>query len=211
MNELTFALLSEGSSDRALLPLLIWLLEQHFPDFAIQGEWADLRRLPIQKRSKLSDRIRLAIDLYPSEVLFIHRDADRETLELRENEIVAACDELKGELTLPATISVIPIRMSEAWLLIDAPAIRTAANNPRGITPLDLPQIERLEALPDPKDVLFKLLREASEMRGRRLAKFDPHAAVFNVAGGIRDFTVLRRLKAFRYLEDQVVGLRATL
>jgi hypothetical protein len=38
MRELRYTLLSDGSSDRALLPVLTWLLHEHTFEFAIQSE-----------------------------------------------------------------------------------------------------------------------------------------------------------------------------
>lgn len=71
-------------------------------------------------------------------------------------------------------VPVVPIRMTEAWLLIDEQAIRTASNNPNGIKTLDIPRINRLEHLPDHKNVLFEKIKMASELPSGRLRKFKP-------------------------------------
>ena len=90
----------------------------------------------------------------------------------------------------------------EAWLLFDAAAIRRAAGNPNGDTPLDLPELSRVEGLPNPKDILHTLLREASGLRGRRLKNL--RVPVRRVADLIEDFAPLRRLSAFQRLEQDV-------
>ena len=46
MDALRYTLLSDGSSDQALVPILTWLLRAQGIHGAIQPEWADLRRLP---------------------------------------------------------------------------------------------------------------------------------------------------------------------
>ena len=46
MDALRYTLLSDGSSDQALMPILTWLLREQGVYGAIQPEWADLRRLP---------------------------------------------------------------------------------------------------------------------------------------------------------------------
>ena len=46
MSDLRYTLLADGSSDRALMPILSWLLREHLPHRAIQEEWADLGRFP---------------------------------------------------------------------------------------------------------------------------------------------------------------------
>ncbi|MEH2437636.1 MAG: hypothetical protein V7K25_25980 [Nostoc sp.] len=42
MKELCYTLLSDGSSDKALMPILTWLLREHQVECAIQSNWADL-------------------------------------------------------------------------------------------------------------------------------------------------------------------------
>jgi hypothetical protein len=42
--EISYTLLCDGSSDRALLPVLSWLLREHLPDVAVQEQWADPER-----------------------------------------------------------------------------------------------------------------------------------------------------------------------
>ena len=45
MRELRYTLVTNGSSDTALLPILTWLLKMQGVSCAIQAEWADLRQL----------------------------------------------------------------------------------------------------------------------------------------------------------------------
>ncbi len=70
MNELRYTLVSEGSSDTALMPFLTGLLHEHLPNCAIQAAWADLRSLPSPPKG-LTERIRRSMELYPCELLFI--------------------------------------------------------------------------------------------------------------------------------------------
>jgi hypothetical protein len=137
MNSLRYTLLTDGSSDRALIPILNWLLQQYLPDYEIQSEWADLSRLPVTPPHKdLSQRIKLAIELYPCDLLFIHRDAEGFTLEHRVQEIEAGLRNLAKLQVL--TVKIIPIRMTEAWLLFNENAIRIAASNPSSTATLEL-------------------------------------------------------------------------
>jgi len=93
----------------------------------------------------------------------VHRDAEGETLERRVIEIKGVVADLPDPL-----VPVVPVRMQEAWLLIDEPALRCAAGNPNGVINLDMPAIDRLEGIPNPKQVLHELLLDASELTGRR-------------------------------------------
>ena len=94
--------------------------------------------------------------------------------------------------------------MGEAWLLIDEAAIRMASGNPISRSPLILPSISRLESLPDPKNILYGLIRKASGLRGRRLKNLGVNKCVHRVAELINDFTPLRQLSAFTSLESDL-------
>lgn len=96
--------------------------------------------------------------------------------------------------------------MTEVWLLFNEAVIRTAAENPRGRQPIQLPDIAKLEQLPDPKSDLCQILRRASGFTGRRLKKFQARERekIQRVAELIDDFSPLRTLSAFQLLEDEI-------
>jgi hypothetical protein len=202
MSEVRYVLLGDGRSDRALMPILTWLLRLHFPDTALQGDWADLTRLR-QPPKKLEDRIRTSLDLYPCDLLFVHRDAEKESYEQRLAEIRDALAKAALPQKLP-TIGVIPVRMTEAWLLIHEGALRRAAGNPNGKETLPMPAISDLETLIDPKATLYQLLEQASGLSGRRRKEFRSGDRVHRLAALIEDFSPLHHLAAFQRLEQEV-------
>ena len=197
MQRLNYTLVSDGTSDRALLPILSWLLRGFCGSLPIQPALADLRRLRNPPRS-LVGRIERGIELYPCDLLFVHRDAEGAAFDDRQAEIRAALSESMAT-AMPA-VCIVPVRMSEAWLLIDESALRHAAGNPNGSVPLDLPSPHRLEQLPDPKRVLHEVMRRASGLRGRRLASFNRRLHRARVADWIDDFSALYLLSAFMRL-----------
>lgn len=199
MNRISYVLLSDGSSDKMLIPILDWLLHCQCPNYAIDSQWADLRRLRHPPK-KLMEKIRTTLTLYEADLLFIHRDAENQSFESRKEEILVA---LAGQSSHPA-VCVIPVRMQEAWLLFDERAIRKAADNPNGRIPLRLPAIDTVEDLPDPKELLFSLIREASGLSGTRLKKLKARQHAHMVSQSIDDFASLRRLMAFRALEVEL-------
>ncbi len=203
MEELRYTLLSDGPSDKALMPILTWLLRQHFPNLPIQSRWSDLRRLPRPPR-ELHDRIRSSIELYPCDLLFVHRDAENTSLEERLSEINQAVLNASIDSQIPAVICVVPIRMTEAWLLFDINAIRQAAGNPNGTVPLNLPTLSEIESIPNPKRVLRDILRTATELSARRRRRFDTNIAVQRIPECIEDFSSLRSLSAFIALEEEL-------
>jgi len=209
VSDLTYTLLSDGSSDSALMPVVEWLLRTNGVRCAIQGEWADLRWLH-RPPTGLAARLSTAVDLYPCELLFIHRDAEAEPFESRKDEIGRAVAGAFGDGPRPAWVAVIPVRMREAWLLFDEAAIRRAAGNPSGTAALRLPLLALCEDLPDPRDLLQSLLREASELSARRRARLRIGPMVRRITEYTQDFSPLRALTAFTVLERELQEAIAT-
>lgn len=203
MTGLRYTLLGDGASDRVLIHPIRWALRVE--QVAVEtGRWADLSRLRPRPAS-LADRIHRAIELYPAELLFVHRDAEGEQREHRLEEIRTAVG-----ATCERHVPVVPVRMTEAWLLHDEAAIRRASGNPNGRTDPGLPRPEGVERLSDPKETLRCALLEASELparRRRRLAtRFGDMRA--RTAELIGDFAPLRAAPAFAAL---LMDLRAAL
>lgn len=203
MEELQYTLLSDGPADKALMPILTWLLRQHVPSLPIQSHWADLRMLKEPPR-ELRERIRESIRIYPCNLLFVHRDAETISLEDRQTEITQAVADARVDDEIPAAICVVPVRMTEAWLLLDIGAIRQAAGNPNGTVPLNLPSPSSIEGLPNPKRILHNILRMAKDLGSHRRKHFNTNIAVQRIPECIEDFSPLRRLTAFVALEETV-------
>jgi len=204
MQEIKYTLLSEGSSDKALLPILNWLFYCHLNECEIQSAWSDLSRLPSPPKI-LSEKIKISLDLYPCDLLFIHRDADNQGREQRVKEIETALCQITEPLDI-SVISIIPVRMTEAWLLFNEEAIRMAADNPRGREQLNLPKLKALENFADPKSLLHDILQQASSYSGRRLKQFKSKIGerVYRISELIKDFSPLRALTAFQLLEEDI-------
>lgn len=208
MNRLRFTLISDGSSDKALIPVVHWLLRQYFPSTPIDGDRADFTHLKKPPKT-LAEKIIYGCRLYPCDLLFVHRDAEREPHSKRVQEINNAASTAKERTPsqeFPKHVCVIPVRMLEAWLLFDIEGIRKAAANPNGKMALQLPRISDLESLPNPKDDLYELLRTASGLSGRRLKKFRPQPKVHQLSDYIDNYEPLRRLASFQALEREIIS-----
>lgn len=199
MSTIRYTLLSDGSSDRMLMPIIDWLFRQHCPESAISSEWADLRRLPHPPKT-LAEKVVTTLNLCPCNILFVHRDAEKESYDSRVQQI---SDAIRG-LNTPPVVRVVPVRMQEAWLLFDKTAIRKASGNPNGSTEISLPAPQRVENYPDPKELLFSLLRESSGLKATRLKKLNVNQCAFRVSQYIDDFSPLRILKAFKAFEEEI-------
>jgi hypothetical protein len=194
MQRFAATLVAEGTSDQALLPFIEFVLDEHCAVPHVTSYASNLASGP------LSDRIPQALARYPCELLFIHRDADRTAVADRELEIRTAALAAGRSIA----ICIVPVRMTEAWLLADPLAIRRAAGNPLGTANLGLPIVARLEAQVDPKSLLFAALETASGLGPSRLRRFDRYRARRQISGFVEDFDALRRLPSFRHFESQV-------
>lgn len=190
----TFA--GDGSSDVVLIPVLTWSLRLHGVS-PILAQRVDFSRIP--RAHGLEQRLRLAIELYPCDVLFVHRDAEGQDPALRRAEIAEALGH--GPVR---HVPVIPVRMTEAWLLGNQPAIRAAAGNPNGTEDLNLPELRRIELIPDPKQVLHEAIRRASGLNVRRRSRLPVSARVHRIPDYIDDFEYLNALPAFRDLQVDI-------
>ncbi|MBI3979909.1 MAG: hypothetical protein HY331_17175 [Chloroflexi bacterium] len=203
MSVVRYTLLSDGSSDRALIPLLTCLLCENGVAGAIDSAWADLGRV-LRPTRKLPERIQQAIQWFPCDLLFVHRDAEAEPWDVRKAEIERARSQALETGIVPPTVCVVPVRMLETWLLFDELALRRASGNPQGREPLPLPRLADLEDVIDPKSVLHECIRVASGLQGRRRKKLSVSDRIHRVANLVNDFSPLRTLRAFRALESEI-------
>jgi hypothetical protein len=104
------------------------------------------------------------------ELVVCHRDTDNTSVAERKAEMVAAVGRVGIDAAL---VAVVPVRMTEAWLLLDEDAIRIVAGNPRGRVDLGLPKLNEIERIADPKSVLRAAILKASQTTGRRRERWD--------------------------------------
>ena len=72
---------------------------------------------------------------------------------------------------------------------------------------MNLPDLFTIEQNPDPKNILFEVLREASGLTGRRLKKFNVSESRIRIAELVSDYTPLHKLSAFQRLEKDIANL----
>ena len=191
---LRWTLAADGTSDRALMPVITHLLGSipTLQDIDIVAQFAGFVGFDLARR------VQEAVRRFPCDILFVHRDAENAGLDARHSEICAATAN-----ATPNIVPTIPVRMTEAWLLIDARAIRKAADNPNGTIELEMPDVLTLEGIPNPKALMSDLLIRASEKSGRRRRRFTAEIAWrrARVAMLIEDFSALRHLPAFNCVQ----------
>lgn len=197
---LSVTLVADGTSDHRMLVPLIRLLLDELSSVAFRIASASNEG----DGHHLDARIARAVHYYPCDLLLVHRDAEGQDAVKREAEISMALQ--RGRLVVPH-VCIVPVRMTEAWLLVDEMAVRYAVGNPRGTAELALPshrQIERCDA----KQELFRALGVAQDLGARRMKAFNPLHHRHHVAERMDNLDLLRRLPSFQHFEQ---GLQACL
>lgn len=156
--------LADGPSDLPLAAHLESLCAEHGREVEVTP--IDPRTLRAPSRT-VKDRLRFLLhqDADP-DLVFVHRDAEardpaERIAEVRDGAASAGVDAAK-------VVPVVPVRMTEAWLLLDEAEIRRVAGRPGSTNRLNLPRLAGIESLADPKERLRDVLLEAAEPRGRR-------------------------------------------
>lgn len=154
----------EGTSDQPLAEIIEALFVER--GVYIRLSHPDFSLLP-KVAKDVKSRVQAGIELLGGsvEVIVVHRDADGAGPDTRRLEINRAVESVYGAAT---TVPVIPVRMTEAWLLLDEQAIRRVAGNPRGRSEIQLPSRRQVESVADPKQLLQRCLIQAADCTGRR-------------------------------------------
>ena len=188
VRQLTYALVADGGTDRVLQPIIERSIRCIDPAVEILEPEFRKRRGPVAEY--------LSKYHHGAMLLFVHRDAEGTGPEARRVEFAHVNDE--------RVVPLIPVRMTEAWLLGDADAIARAAGRPGAN--IQLPPSHSVENIANPKSLLESLLIEAAgRPTGRKRKQFIKHLTShrINVAAYLRDFSVLDGLSAYRqFLRD---------
>ncbi|MEU9194890.1 hypothetical protein [Streptomyces hundungensis] len=160
--------IGEGSSDNGLVPHIESIAVRKGLDISVTVPDFGLLRLPTGH--SVPDKLGAIRKIGGNyDLAVVQRDADRGPAQDRRDEIKKAVD---AEWPGLRHVAVVPVRMLEAWLLLDEACLRRVAENPRGRVDLDLPKGLAAENIADPKQLLKESLARASEYKGRRLAQF---------------------------------------
>lgn len=170
--EIRFLLVCEGSSDTSLI--------NHIERLLVDCGASEASGAASYFGSRVRDKIRNGLSNFgETDLLFVHRDANSAGADTRYAEIAKEV-EFAG---YPGQwVGIVPVRAMEAWLLVDELAIRRVAGRPSGTENLDLPPLQRVENVSNPKDALKRALFLAAAPNGaRRKRSFE------------REFGALRR------------------
>ncbi len=202
-------LLADGSSDEPLGVHVAALAQSHGVMLDVVAP--EFGRMPNPPGRTVRQRLERMLKIDPDfDVLLVHRDCESDTRDKRKTEIVAGVEDCDVDWPV---VPIVPIRMTEAWLLLDEDAIRMIAGRPSGIEPLDLPKVSQVEAVSDPKALLLAALEVACGLSGRRLKKFrrDFPAHRRQLLERLDRSGPVRELNAWRALEADTANAMARL
>lgn len=187
--QLTWSVVADGGTDRLLVPIVQWAIHRLDPDVDIlEPEFR-------QRHGSVTD----FLSAYESGVMliFVHRDAENLSLQDRLREFQT--------IIRPNVVPVVPVQMSEAWILFDGAAVARAAGSPSSHVPV--PALDEIESIGNPKERLDQLLyRAAGSPSGRRGRNFKRTIASrrVSVAEYISDYGPLGHLPAFRQFRESL-------
>ena len=187
--QLAYAVVADGETDRLLVPIIQWAVHRLDPGVEILEP--EFRK----RRGSITDFLRAYRT--GAMLIFVHRDSEGLALEERLQEF--------DTVDRPDVVPVVPVRMSESWILFDGSAIAQAAGSTSSRVPV--PGIVQIENIPDPKDRLDELLFQAAGSPvGRRGRNFKRSIAQHrvSVAEYISDYSPLENLPAFRSFQDSL-------
>lgn len=187
--QISFCIVADGGTDRVLVPIIQWALHRLDPDVEILEPTFSKRHGSLQE----------FFQNYQAEAMlvFVHRDAESSTLDKRLSEFAS--------IERSDVVPIVPVRMSEAWILFDGTAIAKAADRPS--SQVTAPRVAQLETMLNPKEHLEQLLLEAAgPPTGRRLKDFKRSIVDrrVSVASLISDYSPLEALPAFSHFQNEL-------
>jgi hypothetical protein len=162
-------LLVDGASDVPLGAHAATLARDH--GVALDVVAPPFERMDPPPGHTVAGRLQRILEIDPDfDAILVHRDAEARSPVERDGEIHDAL--AASRVALPRA-SIVPVRMTEAWLLLDETAIRRVAGRPSGTADLGLPRLHEIETIADPKKMLGDALLIASGASGRRRRKLE--------------------------------------
>ncbi|MCY3930236.1 MAG: hypothetical protein OXH70_00810 [Acidobacteria bacterium] len=185
--QLTWSIVADGGTDRLLVPIIEWAIHRVDPQVESLEPQFRKRRGSVKEVLGRQDSGDMLV--------FVHRDSEGLPLEGR-------LQEFEG-VERPDVVPVVPVQVSEAWILFDAGAIAKAAGAPSA--GIGVPRVAELESIANPKQRLDELLvAAAGNPSGRRGRTFKRSlvARRVSVAEYIADYSPLENVPAFAAFQE---------
>lgn len=189
--QLTWAIVADGGTDRLLIPVIQWAIHRLDPDVEILEPEFRKRRGTVEES--------IGACSSGAMIIFVHRDSENLSLQERLREF--------RNVTRPNVVPVVPVRMSEAWILFDGQAVAKAAGS--RAADVAVPRTTEIESIGNPKERLDELLFLAAGTpagrRGRNFRRSITQRRV-SVAEYIMDYSPLEDVPAFRTFQESLAA-----
>lgn len=205
MRSLDFAFYGEGIRDYGfLLPLVERTLQAILPHIAIQGIRLD--KLNVSGMNQVEKMRRIAEESRGSGLVIFHLDADYSDTSRADSErfqpgyaeILKQPDRFNVNI-----VPLIPVRMTEAWMVVDFDAFRSVIYTDWTASDLGFPETpKQVESIPDPKLTFEQAVKKASSKR-RRPRKIPLDEVYLPLSEKIA-LNKLREVPAYQEFEERI-------
>ncbi len=211
--QLLLALYAEGPSDTRFLPIIIQRTAR-----SITGQHRSIDVLDLTIISKKQGAceeciLHAARDAYGCHALIVHSDADDKTSVRAHKERIQPGFDLvlkfkSSEEVCEHLIPLIPVQMTEAWMLADGEALLDVIGANRGPQDLRLPKASEVERDANPKRTLNEIVRNVnlnrcSSKRSSYRRKIDIDSRYEHLAGSI-DLSKLAFVPSYKAFRDDL-------
>jgi hypothetical protein len=165
MNTLVIGLYTEGETDqRFLLNLIPRTLEQIIEERNGTLDIFPLFPIKVPKTGNRANEIKMAAQSAEGyTILIVHSDADDETRAFKER-INPGFERVKNadEPLCKTLVAIIPVQMTEAWLLADKETLKEELSTDKTFSELGLTfPLKKIEKIADPKSKIHDIMRIA--------------------------------------------------
>lgn len=220
MTSLVTALYAEGTTDHRFLPLIIQrtavqILSQH--GRTIVDVLEPMVVEPEEQRSNAQNMLAVAQRVYGYHLLFVHADADDNTAtaalqqRIRPGLALVQAAQQQGERVCADLVPIVPVQMTEAWMLVDAEALLDVIGTTTTPQRLSIPaRAQQIELIADPKQQLTQIFAQALASRTRRVRRRHTIADLYEPLARTINLAALRQLPSYqRFVTDLTKALIA--
>lgn len=208
MTTLVTALYAEGPTDQRFLPLIIQrtavqILSQR--GHTIVDVLEPMLVEPPAKGERDHAILAVARRVHGYHLLFVHADADAPTATAALRQRIAPgialvqAAQQRGETVCPDLVPIVPVQMTEAWMLADRAALLAVMGSPADHHDLAMPvRPQQVEQIADPKQQLSSIFAEALASRTRRVRRRHRIAELYEPLGRTVDLTALAQTPSYQ-------------
>lgn len=162
---LTIAYLTEGPTDQRFLAPVI---QRTFDQLVREANFSiDVEALIYICKSTVAAATSFKELIEGYDIVCIHVDADKQPLkEVNDTRYIPVVDALNTVASKTKFVPVIPVRMTEAWMLADETLLKEELQTSKSYSELGISK--EIEAIADPKKIIVKAIKIADQSRTKK-------------------------------------------